>query len=216
MLFTFSSQQLVGLSPSAPYGPAATDFSSVFDTIFPHKLVGKLMDLGLQHSTCTWIWSFLSGRSQRMRICPQTSTALSLSTGFPQGCVLSPLLYTLYIHDCTSIHHSNTTAYIEETEWLTVLCRENNLLLNTSKTKQVIINFRRKKTDILPLYIHGDGVERVVDFRFLGVHHEEDLTWGMNTSELLAAETAVPDGSEEKQNLPDCWCPFIGAPLRAS
>ena len=64
-------------------------------------------------------------------------------------------------------------------------CRENSLFLNISKPKDVIIDFRRKKTDILPLYINGVSVERVVDFRFLAVHLEEDLTWGVNTSELL-------------------------------
>ena len=63
-------------------------------------------------------------------------------------------------------------------------CREDNLLLNTSKTKDVI-DFRRKKTDILPPYIDGDSVERVVGVRFLGVHLEEDLTWAVNTLELL-------------------------------
>jgi len=62
--------------------------------------------------------------------------------------------------------------------------KENNLLLNSCKTKEVI-DFRRKKTDILPLYINRDSVERVVDFRFLEVHLEEDLTWVMNPSGLL-------------------------------
>jgi len=60
------------------------------------------------------------------------------------------------------ISGGDETAYKEETEWLTVWCRENNLLLNNAETKEVIVDFRRKKTDILPLYINGDGVERVV------------------------------------------------------
>ena len=132
------------------------------------------MDLDLPHSTSTWNRSFLSGCSQRVRMGLHTSAALSLSTGSPQGCVLSPLLYILYTYDCTSTHHSNNivkyaddttvvglisgvdqTGYREETERMTAWCRENNLLLNTSKTKQVIIDFRRKKTNILPLYING-------------------------------------------------------------
>lgn len=83
------------------------DYSSAFNTILPHKLVNKLEDLGIPHPTCMWINSFLTGRNQRVRVGHHTSTALSLSTGSPQGCVLSPLLYTLYTHDCTPAHHNN-------------------------------------------------------------------------------------------------------------
>ncbi|TKS65504.1 RNA-directed DNA polymerase from mobile element jockey [Collichthys lucidus] len=84
------------------------DYSSAFNTILPHKLAVKLKDLGLPEATCRWISSFLSGRRQRVRMGQHTSTALSLSTGSPQSCVLSPLLYSLYTHDCAPVHHSNT------------------------------------------------------------------------------------------------------------
>ncbi len=82
------------------------DFSSAFNTILFHRLVSKMSDLGLPRSTCLWIKDFLTDRTQRVRVGPHTSTALSLSTGSPR--VLSPLLYTLYTCDCTPIHHSNT------------------------------------------------------------------------------------------------------------
>ena len=72
------------------------DYSSAFNTILPHKLVVKLGDLGLPYNACMWIYSFLSDRRQRVRVGQHTSTALSLSTGSPQGCVLSPSLYSLY------------------------------------------------------------------------------------------------------------------------
>ena len=84
------------------------DYRSAFNTILPHKLVVKLGDLGIPGDTCTWISSFFSDRRQRVRVGHHTSTALSLSTGSPQGCVLSPLLYSLYTHDCTPAHHNNT------------------------------------------------------------------------------------------------------------
>ena len=180
------------------------DFSSAFNTILPHRLVDILGELGFPHNTCMWIKSFLSDRSQRVRLGRHTSTSLSLSTGSPQGCVLSPLLYTLYTHNCTPAHRSNTmvkfaddttvvgliskgneSAYREEVVQLTEWCRENNLLLNTAKTQELVIDFRRNKTDITPLFINGDCVERVTSFRFLGVHIEEGLTWAVNTSELL-------------------------------
>ncbi len=84
------------------------DFSSAFNTILPNMLVSKLSDLGISHSVCLWIKDFLTDRSQSVRVGSHISSALSLSTGSPRGCVLSPLLYTLYTHDCTPVHASNT------------------------------------------------------------------------------------------------------------
>uniref|UniRef100_A0A3P9AUA1 Reverse transcriptase domain-containing protein n=1 Tax=Maylandia zebra TaxID=106582 RepID=A0A3P9AUA1_9CICH len=180
------------------------DYSSAFNTILPYKLDAKLKDLGLPHSTCKWINSFLTDCRQRVRVGRYTSPALNLSTGSPQGCVLSPLLYSLYTHDCTPAHQSNAivkfaddttvvglisggdeSAYRDEVERLSSWCKDNNLLLNTKKTKELIIDYRRHKTEIQPLIISDDCVERVADFRFLGVSIEGNLSWSVNTSELL-------------------------------
>uniref|UniRef100_A0A8C7XV90 Reverse transcriptase domain-containing protein n=1 Tax=Oryzias sinensis TaxID=183150 RepID=A0A8C7XV90_9TELE len=180
------------------------DFSSAFNTILPHRLVSKLEALGLPTSTCLWILDFLTARPQRVRVGSHTSTALTLSTGSPQGCVLSPLLYTLYTQDCTSTHPSNTiikfaddttvvglisgndeSAYQDEVERLCVWCEKNNLILNTTKTKEMVVDYRRNKTVIQPLSIGGDCVERVAAFKLLGVTIEQDLTWGANTTALV-------------------------------
>ena len=72
------------------------DFSSAFNTIIPSRLVTKLMDLGLSQQICYWIRNFLTDRSQRVRVGSHLSSALSISIGSPQGCVLSPLLYTIW------------------------------------------------------------------------------------------------------------------------
>lgn len=69
------------------------DFSSAFNTIIPHRLVSKLEALGLSDSICQWIY-FLMDRSQTVRVGTHESTALKVSTGSPQDCVLSPLLNT--------------------------------------------------------------------------------------------------------------------------
>lgn len=84
------------------------DFSSAFNTIIPTKLVGKLQALGLFNSTCNWILDFLTGRPQSVRMGDHTSTTLILNTGAPQGCVLSPLLYSLFTHDCVARHNTNS------------------------------------------------------------------------------------------------------------
>ncbi|KAF7650679.1 hypothetical protein LDENG_00122050 [Lucifuga dentata] len=75
-------------------------------------------------------------------------------------------------------------AYREEVQKLAE-CSEHNLLLNTSKTKEMIIDFRRHRGDPAPLYINGDYVQRVSSFKFLGTHITEDLTWTVNTTVVV-------------------------------
>ncbi len=99
------------------------DFSSAFNTIIPQQLTHKLVQLGLNTSLCNWLLDFLTGRPQAVRVGINTSSTITLNTGAPQGCVLSPLLFTLLTHDCTPSHNSNlfikfaddTTAIREET-----------------------------------------------------------------------------------------------------
>ncbi|KAM3858647.1 sodium-dependent neutral amino acid transporter B(0)AT3-like [Diretmus argenteus] len=71
-------------------------------------LVIRLMDLGLNTSLCDWILNFLTGRPQAVRIGTTTSSTLTLNTGVPQGCMLRPLLYSLFTNDCMFTHSSNT------------------------------------------------------------------------------------------------------------
>ncbi len=63
--------------------------------------------MGLNNSLCNWILDFLTGRPQSVRVGHNTSSTTTLSTGAPQGCVLSPLLFTLLTHDCTAKFSSN-------------------------------------------------------------------------------------------------------------
>ncbi len=73
------------------------DFSSAFNTIITDTLRNKLTQLSVPTSVCRWITSFLTDRQQLVRM-----GKFSSSTGAPQGCVLSPLLFSLYTNDCTS------------------------------------------------------------------------------------------------------------------
>uniref|UniRef100_A0AAR2JVL9 Reverse transcriptase domain-containing protein n=1 Tax=Pygocentrus nattereri TaxID=42514 RepID=A0AAR2JVL9_PYGNA len=181
------------------------DLSSAFNMVIPTRLVTKLSDLGISTPMCNWVLEFLTDRPQSVRLGSHMSTTITLNTGVPQGCVLSPLLFSLFTHDCVPLHTSNIlikfaddttvvghirnndeSAYREEIQHLTSWCTTNNLILNTGKTKELIVDYRKTKgCTHSPVYINGAEVERVSSFRFLGIHISADLSWSFNTSHLI-------------------------------
>ncbi len=76
------------------------------------------------------------------------------------------------------ISNNDETAYLGEVEGLSSWCQDNCLSLNVSKTKELIVDFRkRQQRPYSPLTISGTPVERVCSFKYLGVNISEDLTW---------------------------------------
>ena len=109
---------------------------------------------------------FLTGRLQVVRVSNNMSAMLILNTGTPQGCVLSPLLYSLFTHDCVAKQDSNTiikfaddttavglisdnneTTDREEVRELLVWCQDHNLSLNVSKTEELIVDYRKRRAE---------------------------------------------------------------------
>ena len=180
------------------------DCSSAFNTIISSKLVINLETLGLNPALRNWVLDFLTGRPLVVKVGNNTSTPLILNIGAPQGCVLSPLLYSLFTHDCVAMHASNSiiefaddttvvglitnkneTAYREEVRALGVWCQENNLSLNVRKTKEMIVDFRKQKREHSPIYIDGTVVGKVESFKFLGVHIIDKLKWSTHTDSVV-------------------------------
>ena len=161
------------------------DFSSAFNTIKPYHLAKKLVRLNICPKLVIWIINFLSHRKQLVRFKGVLSGERSISTGVPQGCVLSPVLFTLYTNDCTGtentifIKYSDDTTivdlsnsiphYIEEVETFTTWCKDNVLDLNVTETKELLIVFRKQPPAVSPITIDGAIVERVEKYKYLGI-----------------------------------------------
>ena len=180
------------------------DFSSAFNTIVPSLLQTKLTQLSVPSSVCQWITSFLTDRQQLVRMGKITSDSRTISTGAPQGCVLSPLLFSLYTNDCTSkdtsvkllkfaddttviglIRNGDESAYRQEVEQLALWCSYNNLELNTLKTVEMIVDFRRNPPALPSLTIMDSTVTAVESFRFLGTTISQDLKWDTHIDSIV-------------------------------
>ena len=82
------------------------DFSSAFNTIQPHLMIDKLLSLGVNNHIVLWVHQFLTRRPQRVCLGEVLSDTVLTNTGHPQGCVLSPVLFTIYTNDCRSMFNN--------------------------------------------------------------------------------------------------------------
>ncbi len=130
------------------------DFSSAFNTIQRHQMI-KLLHHKISPLLIRWVHNFLTNRPQAVRIGTVTSSTIITNTGAPQGCVLSPFLYTLYTNDCISpspvttyykysddtailgllSDNNSIAAYQLSISHFTQWCTDNLLELNVGKTK---------------------------------------------------------------------------------
>ena len=179
------------------------DFSSAFNTIQPHILVDKLLvSFNLDPCLVGWILDFLTNRLQQVRVNGSMSSFMSLSTGSPQGCVLSALLFILYTDDCRS-HHDNSfiIKYADDSVIVSLLnneetghgqvtadflsrCTDTFLELNISKTKELLVDFRRGPHPTQITVINGQPVEIVPSYKYLGTIIDSKLNFDENTAML--------------------------------
>ena len=124
------------------------------------------------------------------------SNTIYTSTGAPQGTVLSPFLFTLYTADCRMscetchlqkfsddsavvgcITGEDESMYRESITQFIDWCESNFLVLNVSKTKEMVVDFRRKKSPVQPIMMKGEPIEMVDDYKYLGVVLDNKLNW---------------------------------------
>ncbi|KAF7645675.1 hypothetical protein LDENG_00200380 [Lucifuga dentata] len=172
------------------------DFTSAFNTIQPELLGDKLQTVQVEAPLGTWVTDYLTGRPQYVRLQGCVSDMMVSNTGAPQGTVLAPFLFTLYTSDSHLQKFPDDSTIVrcvrrgQEEEYrrlisdFVVWCNQNHMQLNVTKTKEMVVDFRRTKTPITPVSIGGEKVELVQSYKYLGVYLDSRLDWSVNTEAI--------------------------------
>ncbi|XP_065639571.1 uncharacterized protein LOC136072316 [Hydra vulgaris] len=179
------------------------DLSKAFDTINHDILLKKMEKYGIKNTTLDWFKSYLCNRQQCVISNDNKySNLLEIKCGVPQGSILGPLLFLIYINDLpqslkkldavmfaddTSLFYSSASienlfeSVNDDLENLNTWFKVNKLSLNTEKTKYILFHSNHQKNNIprmLPLLkIDNINIERTKTVKFLGIIIDETISW---------------------------------------
>ena len=176
------------------------DLSKAFDTLDHSLLLAKLDHYGIRGNWLSWFKSYLSNRRQYVDMYGKKSNQQEITVGVPQGSILGPLLFLIYINDLPAalsklipvLFADDTNLIIKgknvrelvstlnnELESLNNYFKANKLKLNTDKTKVVFFRKKRSKIslDNLDIIFDGKKLSCEKNVTFLGMVLDEHLTW---------------------------------------
>ena len=205
------SAMLRTLANSAHNPVVFLDITKAFDTVWVDGLLFKVHGLGLPIHLVTLLYNFLTQRSIRVVHEGKMSSVRVLSSGVPQGCILSPLLFIVFIDDIQNGLHSFISIGLFADDialWLRILSQDNiqimnqALLLVAAWSKTWGLQFSPPKCRVLmcaknPLafpiparasvVLNGHPIEQVNTFRYLGILFSEDCSWAAHISKLASS-----------------------------
>lgn len=175
------------------------DFSKAFDTVNHNILLKKLNTYGIRGIALKWLSSYLNNRTQYVNFNDENSRYGNIKCGVPQGSVLGPLLYLIYVNDIVNVSPNlfpilfadDTNIFLEgnnidnvvdnmnlELNKLMDWTIANKLSLNVDKTNYMIFSMKGKRAKPnRNLYINNRQLKRVEYTKFLGVIIDDKLSW---------------------------------------
>jgi hypothetical protein len=191
-------------------GAIFLDLRKAFDLVDHDILLNKLIYYTKSDSLVSLMRSFLSDRTQLVMINSESSSIGRVTRGVPQGSILGPLLFCLFINDLPlhilnknvdcdlfaddgSLHTSASNIQTlehtlqEEVNNVSQWCADNNMLVNAQKTKCMVITSRQKHQRgplKLNIVIDKDDVEQVKSHRVLGVTVDDELRWHLHINNV--------------------------------
>ena len=187
---------------------AFIDLRKAFDTVSHEILGSKLSKFGFHKNIIAWLSNYLSNRKQRCKVNGITSDYLDITCGVPQGSILGPMLFLLYINDInTMLNRCKTKLYADDTvvyathineqichDWLCMDLKilmdwfnKNRLTINLDKTKLMLFATKnmQKKALFPQIELSGTKLQYVRQFNYLGVKLDSRLTFEMHANECL-------------------------------
>ena len=180
------------------------DFSKAFDKVSHRKLLHKLKYYGITGLTHSWIQAFLSSRSQSVCVNGAASLPTDVLSGVPQGSVLGPVLFLLYINDISENVLSSIRLFADDcvlyrqtqtkddfnklqqdltklAEWAKVW----DMSFNVKKCAHMCISLKRHPVRH-NFHIHGQQVPDASSYKYLGVTVSSDLGWNTHAQKVQA------------------------------
>ncbi len=183
------------------------DLSKAFDKVWHQGLIYKLEKIGIDGNLLVWLKSYLSNRKQQVVINGKQSDILELNAGVPQGSVLGPLLFLIYINDMTEgltgevflfaddssvfhsvnkninrcaekMNHDLSLIYAWAEQWL--------VTINAIKTVFMLFSTRRPNLLVPPIMLGRSTLKQVFSHKHLGLILKPNLSWGEHISSIIA------------------------------
>ena len=186
------------------------DFQKAFDTVPHRRLIGKLKSYGVSGEILSWVMAFLYDRNQVVKVNGTESDSAPVISGIPQGSVLGPLLFVIYINDLPELLNSESFMFADDTKlFRTITSKSDAVALQSDLdalqewSEKWLLRFNPDKCHVLTLgkfentrYTHRykldhHELEHVFKEKDLGVTIDSNLTFDEHISEKIKKANAI-------------------------